>query len=272
MNNYISFTAVVPSFNQGQYLEETLLSLINQNYPKLNIVVMDGGSTDNSVEIIKRYESKLAYWTSEKDKGQTDAISRGFQRAKGDWLLWLNSDDALFPNALFRANEIIQATQPDIITGSACTCDENSKIIRFTTSRPLLICLAKQGVQAITQPATFFKRTKYEEIGGLRLSLHMVMDTELWTRMICAGAKIAFIREPLAFFRKHGDTKTATLSELCRKELYDTYGLSAWRRKLMTCLFQSYSLLHGVYLRNIIMTEKVRGSTIAEIWSWKSKK
>ena len=96
----IRISIIIPSFNQGMFLEETLLSVINQPYKNVEILVMDGGSTDNSVEIIKKYESFISYWQSKKDNGQSDAINQGFKRATGEYVTWLNSDDVLLPNAL----------------------------------------------------------------------------------------------------------------------------------------------------------------------------
>jgi len=270
LGNYVHFTAVVPSYNQGNFLDEALHSLINQGYPHLEIIVMDGGSADNSVEVIKRYESYLASWVSEPDGGQSDAISRGFAKGSGDWLLWLNSDDALLPGSLFYANKIIQQSNPDILSGSVCWCDEHSNIIRFVGSRPLWRNLSSQGIQTISQPGTFFRRSQYDEVGGLNLSLHVAMDTELWTRMIRADAKVTLVRRPLAFFRKHSTSKGATLDDLCKKEsedLYDAYSKSRWSRLLLTRLFQISLLFKCLYFKDIITTRKLRGVNINDVWA-----
>lgn len=275
MDEHVNFTAVVPSYNQGRFLNETLRSLVEQRYPKLEIIVMDGGSTDNSVEIIKRYESELAYWTSEKDNGQSDAISRGFERARGDWLLWLNSDDALFPSVLESANQIIQSVQADIISGSTCWCDEHSKAIRFVSARLFWPYLAKRGIAALSQPSTFFSRRKYEEAGGLRKDLHVDMDTELWIRMVRAGAKVVMTNQPFAFFRKHKGAKGATHTKLWKAEsanLHAAYGGTRWSRILMTRIFRACSLLRGLYFRDMLLSFRYRGTTIADIWSWAEQK
>ena len=114
---YPKISVITPSYNQGIYIEETIQSVLNQNYPNLEYIIIDGGSNDSTVEVIKKYESKIDFWVSEKDKGQADAINRGFAKATGDILCWLNSDDYFFPdNQITPANPLCSRQYPEFLT------------------------------------------------------------------------------------------------------------------------------------------------------------
>ena len=115
--NYPKISVITPSYNQGQYIEETILSVLNQNYPNLEYIIMDGGSTDNTVEVIMKYADKITFWVSEKDKGQADAINRGFKKATGDILCWLNSDDYYFSETLKYVAENLDINKKEILFG-----------------------------------------------------------------------------------------------------------------------------------------------------------
>jgi len=128
--NLPKISIVTPSFNQGQYIEETILSIVNQNYPNLEYIIIDGGSTDNTVEIIKKYEKHLAYWVSEKDKGQSEAINKGFRKATGDIVCWINSDDFFMPGSLLKVGErFAKDNSLDLLNGHCLLIDEHSNIL-----------------------------------------------------------------------------------------------------------------------------------------------
>ncbi|MDI6701322.1 MAG: glycosyltransferase family 2 protein [bacterium] len=206
---YPKISIVAPSFNQGRFLEETIQSIINQNYPNLEYFIVDGGSTDNSLEIIKKYENKIDWWISEPDKGQSDAINKGFQKAKGDWLCWVNSDDILLPDALEKVAKVFNKNPDvDIITGNVIYINENDFIVRCVRVPRMRWFFYRFGVGYFTAPVIFFKRELYEKVGGLDINLHYSMDIDLWHKFRLAGAKVYHINEYLGGFRVHISSKT----------------------------------------------------------------
>lgn len=204
-------TIVTPSFNQGEYLEETIQSVLAQEYPNLEYIIIDGGSTDNSVDIIKKYESSLAYWTSEPDNGQADAINKGFKRSTGEFLGWINSDDILYPNALkrvvetFNANPTIDLIYGDINQG--CHTDEALIILRGQqlTLRDMLRTLQVP----IPQQGSLWRRSAMDIIGMLNTRWHVVLDREFFTRL-AQHSKILYLPGILGFFRIHNNSKSMT--------------------------------------------------------------
>ena len=129
---YPKITVVTPNYNQGAYIEETINSVLNQNYPNLEYIIMDGGSTDGSLEIIKKYENELTYWVSEKDAGMYDALNKGFSKSSGDIMCWINSDDLLMPNALQNMNELFtDLPAVEWIQGMNCAIDLKGNIIDY---------------------------------------------------------------------------------------------------------------------------------------------
>jgi glycosyltransferase involved in cell wall biosynthesis len=214
---------VTPSFNQGQFLERTILSVLNQDYPNLEYMIMDGGSTDGSVEIIKKYEKYLAYWVSEKDGGQGDAICKGFQRSTGQILAFFNSDDVYLPGTLLRVGRVFRETpKVGVVYGNKYIIDENDRIIGERRLTPFVPHLSKFGMLyggfGIYQPAAFWTKTLYDRVGGVDASFEFAMDTDLILRLALAGAKFAFLREYFMASRIHRDSKTSTIRHVAKKE------------------------------------------------------
>jgi glycosyltransferase involved in cell wall biosynthesis len=212
-------SVVTPSFNQGKYIEETILSVRNQGYPNVEHLIMDGGSTDQTMRIIARYRDGLARVVSEKDGGQSDAINKGFGLATGQILTWLNSDDQLAPGALAAAALAFQRTGADLVAGE-CHIHQNGRVIqRHLTScddgpLPLKHLLEVEARwlegQFFYQPEVMFTREIWEKAGGhVRTDLYHSMDYDLWCRMAHAGAKLHVIGRPMALFRAHAEQKTA---------------------------------------------------------------
>jgi glycosyltransferase involved in cell wall biosynthesis len=197
---------ITPSFNQSSYLEQTLLSVLGQDYPHIEYIVVDGGSTDASVGIIKKYEEKLAYWASEKDNGQADAINKGFARATGGIVAWLNSDDYYLPGTIRAAVNVLEE-HPEIVLvyGNMLAVDEQGTTFNRLNYRQLtlddLLCF-----QIIGQPAVFFRRSILERTGGLDPTFHFLLDHHLWIRLAQHG-RILHADQVWAAARYHPEAK-----------------------------------------------------------------
>lgn len=208
-NNYPKISIITPSYNQGQFLEETILSVLNQNYPNLEYIIIDGDSTDNSVEIIKKYEKHLAYWVSEKDNGQAHAINKGFKKATGDIVCWINSDDLLIKGALKTiANYFLSNPDVQFVNGYTLRIDKDSKILFNNHIMKQSVFFAKQGVFNIAQQSMFWKKELFAKIGFLDESFRAEMDKEFLIRILEAKIKIGHINKTLGAIRIHDSTKT----------------------------------------------------------------
>jgi glycosyltransferase involved in cell wall biosynthesis/tetratricopeptide (TPR) repeat protein len=217
-------TVVIPSYNQGRFLEQTIRSVLDQNYPDLELIVMDGGSTDQSVEIIKKYQNRIAYWTSAKDKGQYWAVDAGFRRSSGEIMTWINSDDKLHPHALSTVASIFsQLKDVDWVTGTPNIMDEKGeqKWVCWPIpmySRQYYLQKRYDYPNYIQQEGTFWRRSLWEKAGGrLKTSLRMAGDLELWMRFF-RHARLHTANVMLGCFRQYGDQKTAHSLDLYRAE------------------------------------------------------
>lgn len=210
---------VTPSYNQGQFIEETIRSVLLQGYPNLEYMIIDGGSTDDSVEIIKRYERWITYWTSKPDRGQSHAINKGFVRSTGQIIAWLNSDDVYAPKAFEKVAVFLGShSNVDMVYGICKQIDELGDGIgccpRESYDIRKLLCFEF----VISQPAVFLRKYVAESVGYLDEGLHVAMDTDLWIRIALAGFKIEYFPELLSFVRMYRDTKTHSLGEESCKE------------------------------------------------------
>jgi glycosyltransferase involved in cell wall biosynthesis len=184
---------VTPSYNQGEFLEDTIVSVLDQNYPDLDYIVIDGGSDDNSIDIIKKYEKHLSYWVSEKDKGQSHAINKGFERASGDLYGWLNSDDRLEPGALATVSDASR-DNPDAgaFVGHGRKVNISRETVYYKQPDALTFerfCGWMDGGNFM-QPSCFFRRSAWEVAGPLDEDIHIALDVDLWLRMV---KKVTFI-------------------------------------------------------------------------------
>jgi glycosyltransferase involved in cell wall biosynthesis len=210
---------VTPSFNQGRFLEATLRSVLAQDYPHIEYIVVDGGSKDNSLEILERYASRLAWWVSEPDKGQTDALNKGFQHASGDILAWLNSDDTYQPGAVAEAVVYLQAhPQVSMVYGDANFIDAEGKVIGHFQAAQTDYRRLRQGYVHVPQQATFFRGDLWRKVGPLDPSFYFAMDYDLWVRL-SKLAPPAYIPRWWANFRLHGDAKTISADDRCWPEM-----------------------------------------------------
>lgn len=211
-------SVVTPSYNQGQFIEETIRSVLLQGYPNLEYIVIDGGSTDGSVDIIRKYEPWLAHWTSEPDQGQSHAINKGLERATGSILGWLNSDDVLLPGTVSRAvSRLHQARQVDVVYGSVNRIDSHGRRIPTPILPRDVERFNKQTAltdNLVNSAGAFWRQAIMDRVGLLDQSLHYVMDYDLWLRMVMAdGTFHRLPKPPVANFRVADHAKTVSQLE-----------------------------------------------------------
>lgn len=209
MNNFVKISIVTPNFNQAKFIEETILSVLYQDYPNFEYIVIDGGSTDGSIEIIKKYADKLTYWTSEKDRGMYDAINKGFKRSTGDIMCWINSDDRFAEGALAYIAEVF-STQKKVqwLMGFPTIINERSEITwqgqdaQVFTPYFFYLHNHTRTFSFIQQESTFWTRALWEKAGGrLNLDYSLAADFDLWMRFF-AYESLYFSNRQLAAFRR----------------------------------------------------------------------
>ena len=212
-------SVVTPSYNQAPYIEQTIQSVLSQDYPQIEYLIVDGGSTDETVTIIKKYESRLAWWTSEKDDGQTDAINKGFARAKGDILAWINSDDTYEPGAVAAAANYLQ-NHPEVgmVYADCNYINESGRVIGKFNAAQTDYRRLRRGYTRIPQQTMFFRAEFWKQVGPLDPSFYFAMDYDLWTR-IAARTAIKYVSQTWANFRLHSSGKTILADELCWPEM-----------------------------------------------------
>ena len=215
---------VTPSYNQASFLERTMKSVLDQDYFNIEYIVVDGASTDGSVDIIKKYADKLAFWVSERDSGQADAINKGMKHAKGEIVAWLNSDDCYLPGAVSAAVEALEEN-PDavMVYGDMLSIDENDFVINEFKYKQLsfedLLCF-----QIIGQPAVFFRRDVFEKVGGLDTSYSLLLDHQLWLRIAALG-RIVHVSQTWSAARYHVQAKNLVKAPEFGRE---AFGILEW--------------------------------------------
>ncbi len=244
---------VTPSFNQARYLEAAIRSVLSQNYPRLEYIIVDGGSTDGSQEIIRKYSDKLAWWVSEKDKGQTEALNKGFARAKGDILAWLNSDDMYLPGAVTSAVKFFQdQSQPGLVYGDANFINESGQLIGKFHAAQTNLHLLRQGYVHIPQQASFFRGELWRSVGPLDPTFYFAMDYDLWVR-IAARSAVKYVPQTWANFRLHTAGKTIAADDRCWPEMLRVHYRDG-----------------GGFLSVIVAKYYVR-KLIAPLWNWRRR-
>lgn len=211
-------SVITPSFNQGKYIERTLLSVLSQKGAVFEYLVMDGGSSDETLDILKKYQDELQ-WISERDTGQANAVNKGVIRSTGDIIGWLNSDDIYYPGALERISAFFDAhPRVDIVYGNADFIDETDRLLghypteSWNAGRLCDICF-------LCQPAVFFRRTLIERYGLLDEKLLYCMDYEYWLRLARAGAAFVYLQQMLAGSRVYPQTKTVAMRIAVHEEM-----------------------------------------------------
>lgn len=211
---------VTPSFNQARFLERTIRSVLAQTDAEIEYLIVDGGSTDGSLEIIKKYAERLAWWVSEKDKGQTDAINKGFAHAHGDVLAWLNSDDTYEPNAVNEAMAFLQShPEAGMVYGDANFIDEDDRNIGRFPAMQTDYTKLRRGYVHIPQQASFFRADLWRKVGPLDLSFYFAMDYDLWVRLAHVSPLVYLPGSVWANFRLHSDAKTISADDRCWPEM-----------------------------------------------------
>jgi glycosyltransferase involved in cell wall biosynthesis len=271
---YPMISIVTPSYNQSRFIEETIRSVLLQGYPDLEYIIMDGGSTDDTVEIIRKYEPWITHWTSEKDKGQSHAINKGWSLAKGDIIAWINSDDAYVAGSFEKVSEYFQK-QPSVamVYGDCDIIDEQGRFVKECPTADFnlqdLIC----NKWFIPQQSTFLRRTVVEAVGGVRDDLHLVMDWEFWVRIALSGNNVSYLPVSLARFRRWGEAKTSFQSERSAEEkiavLDDYFEKAEYVPQIQSYRKSAYAHVHcfgcSAYYRNN-HTGKALSHLLKAIW------
>lgn len=201
-------SVVTPTFNQGRFIRGTLESVLNQDYPALEYIVVDGGSTDDTRAILEEYSAQLSYWVSEPDDGQADALAKGFEHASGDVLCWVNSDDLLEPGSLALVAERFAGDAGlRFMWGDARWIDEHGRQLYIRREIPFVRWLWLYGYNYIPQPAAFWRRDLYDQVGGIDRAFRVAMDTDLFARM-SRDTRLEKDGHVLASFRVHAMQRT----------------------------------------------------------------
>lgn len=263
LNHYPKISIVTPSYNQAEFLERTIRSVLDQNYPNLEYIIIDGGSTDGSVDIIKKYADRVAYWVSESDEGQSNAINKGLRQATGEWVAWQNSDDIFYPGAL-KAVAAAAQRRPDaeIIIGNINLIDRHDRVlrdIRYVT--PSYGSMLAEGM-VLTNQAAFWRRSVHEKIGWLSETLHFAFDYE-WFLRLTKGCSGVHDNEIWGGYRLHDATKTHNQTQRFFDEneiiLRDHPPMPTWKRyafkaRRVGLMFLDGNwryVLRGIYLRSV---------------------
>jgi len=237
---------VTPSYNQGQFIEETILSVLNQNYPNLEYVIIDGGSTDDTISIIKKYEQQLNYWTSEKDRGQADAINKGLQVCTGAIFNWINSDDLLAKGALLTvAKEYIKNPNLKVIAGGCCAFDNSLPETYSYTKQDLTFNGLISEKSNFQQPSQWLNIERYTI--EMNSELHYSFDWELILNLNINISEISYINILLSYFRLHSLSKTNNFGLefkveklMIVKNYYKRYKTNFWTLKRYHTFLNAY--------------------------------
>lgn len=212
---YPKISVVIPSYNKGDFIEKTILSILNQNYPNMECIIIDGGSTDNTLDVIRKYEKFMAYWVSEKDSGQSEALNKGFSLATADWVNEQDADDIFLPGAFHKmAEQIRRYPGADIIFGNRMDIDEEDKDIgEIKYTRFSGIVYRYDGVSIGPQSA-FWKRELFSKVGMYDIDLHLAMDYDFFMKAAIARAKFQYVPFCLSAMRRYPGSKTSQFLDM----------------------------------------------------------
>ena len=275
------FTCVVPSLNQGRFLRTALESLFAQG-DDLEVIVVDGGSTDGSVEILREHSSRLAWWCSEADGGQSAAFNKGFAHARGEWLFWLNADDVLLPGALARVRAVLEGRRDlnprlEWIAGNELVIDEGGRILRCLRGNAWHDGLYRHAVPHVYGPSSFFTRDLFLAAGGFDENLRVAMDFDLWIRFMrtqrARRGRVGFLRinDYLWAWRMHDGSKTSSETrsrEELRRQAQDVARAFSKNDFEVTrggnLKMRLWRLLDGSYVRGWMDTRRWKGCSLED--------
>ena len=238
----MKISIIMPSYNQGRYVEASIISLIEQDYAHKELIFIDGGSTDETMKIFEKYKKYFTHHVSEKDLGQSDALQKGFNRASGDVLTWLNSDDLLLPGALKAVKaEFVDKPYVECVFGNVVWIDSEDLVIRCRKGDRVHRFLQKLRRLSAFGPSAFFTADALKRVGGVNLDLHYTMDNELWWRFFIDGVKFSRVNEYTWAFRRHPKSKTSAYLfdesiEEAHNEVYRAERANLERLKREHCL------------------------------------
>jgi glycosyltransferase involved in cell wall biosynthesis len=271
MNPLLSI--VIANYNYGRFLEEAIQSVLTQSCQDFELIVVDGGSTDNSVEIIKKYEGRIAWWVSEEDKGQSDAFNKGFAHARGRFGCWLNADDIMMPGALMVVKGYIERhPRCEWLAGSSVFVDGEMKV--KWCSRCVHVWkngFSRFPMYSVNGPSSFFLISNLEKVGGFDVSLRYTMDTDLWRRFVKNGICLHNVPNYIWCFRVHEESKTSHkfitgkgsnsfASEGVAMNL--RYGVTPFCNKIGSSLNRFARLVSGAYLCSYVDSRRYKGKSI----------
>lgn len=261
----MKISVVTVCYNHVAFLEDTIKSVLEQDHSDVEYIVIDGGSTDGSVEIIKKYADRLAYWVNEPDDGQTDALKKGFSKATGDVLCWINSDDQLEPGALSEVAAFFeQNPEARVVTGDHIKMDENGVPFKLHKEIPFNRFIWNYTYNYTAQTSTFWKRELYEEVGGMDVDYNMGMDTNLFARF----SEVTYMYKTKGIwsrFRLHDQQKTQLFdarSRIERRRILERYAgnqpvvLEKLCRVLARCMRIAWRLTTGCYFSRLPIEKK----------------
>lgn len=262
-------SVVTPSYNQAHFLEETILSVLSQDYANLEYIIVDGGSSDGSFEIIQRYAERLSWWVSEPDQGQTDAINKGFARADGEILAWLNSDDVYLPGAVSDAVAYLQA-HPEVgmVYGDANLIAEDGRVLGKFPARQTDYRRLRRGFVHVPQQAAFFRAALWSQVGPLDPTFYFAMDYDLWVRL-AKVSKLKYQPKLWANFRLHEDAKSVSNDDRCWPEMLRVHrreggGMFSWlvfKAKIRPLIYGWLPLRFRLWLRRALMLVLILGGS-----------
>jgi glycosyltransferase involved in cell wall biosynthesis len=203
MSEFPKISIVTVNYNKGNFIEDTIQSVISQAYPNLEYIIIDGASTDNSISIIKKYEDKLSYFISEPDKGMTDALMKGFAKATGEIFAWINSDDTYLPGAFMYVAKQYKATKFELLYGDCLIADVENKLIKRARSLKTNYKAQAEGSVTIFQPSSFWSAALYKKVGGVSHEFQVTMDGNLFYKMLKNSKNTIQVNKAFSRFRIH---------------------------------------------------------------------